>query len=72
VYLILDRDPLYTTAFRRLLKDKGEACNLPARSPNLKVYCERWIPAKSEVLDRMVLLGERHLRRLESWFPLSS
>ena len=63
-YLILDRDPLYTTAFRRLLKDSGvKPVLLPARSPNLNAYCERWIlTAKSEVLDRMVLLGERHLR----------
>ena len=33
----LDRDPLYTTAFRNLLQDSGvKLVRLPARSPNLK------------------------------------
>lgn len=35
-YLILDRDPLYTKAFRTMLKDSGVSIvRLPARSPNL-------------------------------------
>src|SRR5262245_14029665 len=35
-YLILDRDPLYTIAFRRVLRDRGvRPLLLPARSPNL-------------------------------------
>ena len=38
-YLILDRDPLYTAAFRRLLRDSGaKPLILPAWSPNLKGY----------------------------------
>ncbi len=38
-YLILDRDPLYTRAFRAMLKDSDvEALRLPARSPNLNGY----------------------------------
>jgi hypothetical protein len=37
---------------------------LPARSPNLNAYAERFVFAtKSECLDRIVPLGERHLRR---------
>jgi hypothetical protein len=37
--LILDRDPLYTAAFRRLLRDSGTTpLVLPVRSPNLKGY----------------------------------
>jgi hypothetical protein len=40
-YLILDRDPLYTTAFRRMLRDSGvKPLLLPARSPNLNAYAE--------------------------------
>jgi hypothetical protein len=60
-YLILDRDPLYTEAFRKMLKDCGtEALKLPARSPNLNSYAERFVLlAKSECLDRIVLLSER-------------
>lgn len=64
-YLSLDRDPLYTEAFRKMLKDCGtEALKLPARSPNLNSYAESLVlSAKSECLDRVVLLSERPLRR---------
>ena len=37
---------------------------LPARSPNLNAYAERFVLSiKSECLDRIVPLGEKHLRR---------
>jgi hypothetical protein len=39
-YLILDRDPLYTAAFRRLLRDSGvKALVLPAWSPEFERVC---------------------------------
>ena len=58
------RDPLYTAAFRRMLRDSDvKPLLLPARSPNLNAYAERFVlSAKSECLERMVPLGERHLR----------
>jgi transposase InsO family protein len=63
-HVILDRDPLYTSAFRRLLRDSGiTPLVLPAWSPNLNAFAERFVEsAKSECLDRMVLLGDGHLR----------
>jgi transposase InsO family protein len=63
-YLILDRDPLYTTAVRHMLRDSGvKPLLLPARSPNLNAHAERFVlSAKSECLERIVLLGEKHLR----------
>ena len=63
-HIILDRDPLYTTACRRLLRDSGVTpVVLPAWSPNLNAFAERFVrSAKSECLDRMVLLGESHLQ----------
>jgi putative transposase len=63
-YIILDRDPLYTAAFRRMLKDSGvNVVRLPARSPNLNAYAERFdLSIKSECLNRMIPLGEKHLR----------
>jgi transposase InsO family protein len=63
-YLILDRDPLYTAAFRRLLRDSGVTpLVLPAWSPNLNAFAERFVEsAKSECLERIVPLGEGHLR----------
>ena len=64
-YLILDRDLLYTSAFRGMLKDAGvEPLRLPARSPNLNAFAERFVlSAKRECLGRIVPLGEAHLRR---------
>jgi transposase InsO family protein len=63
-HLILDRDPLYSAAFRRLLRDGGvKPLLLPARSPNLNGFAERFVlSVKSECLDRIVPLGEAHLR----------
>jgi len=63
-YLIHDRDPLYTRDFREPPSSTVvKSVRLPARSPNLNAYTERFVfSIKSECLDRMVLLGERHLR----------
>lgn len=65
-YLILDRDPMFTAAFRRMLKDYGvNPVRLLAQSPNLNAYAERFVLSiKSECLDRMIILGESHLRRV--------
>ena len=64
-YVILDRDPLYTLAFRKLLTDSGcKVVRLPAKSPNLNAFAERFVlSAKSECLSRIVPLGECHLRK---------
>ena len=63
-YLIHDRDPLYTRSFREILKSSGiETVKLPARSPNLNAYAERFVRSiKSECLAQIIPLGERHLR----------
>jgi transposase InsO family protein len=61
-YLLMDRDPLYTGPFRRIVE--GSGVRLPARSPNLNAFAERFVLSiKSECLERMVPLGEGHLRR---------
>jgi hypothetical protein len=69
-YLLLDRDPLCTTDFREALERAGvEVVRLPARSPNLNVFPERFVLSiKSECLERIVAFGERHLRRAVSEF----
>ena len=37
---------------------------LPARSPNLNAYSERWVKSvKEECLSRLILFGEGSLRR---------
>jgi len=64
-YLIHDRDPLFTRAFREILKSSDvETVKLPAPSPNLNAYAERFVRSiKSECLAQIIPLGEGHLRR---------
>jgi putative transposase len=41
-YLIMDRDPLFTRAFRTMLADSGvDSVRLRSRSPNLNAYAAR-------------------------------
>jgi transposase InsO family protein len=63
-YLIHDRDPLFTRSFRETLKSSGiDTVKLPARSPNLNAYAERFVRSiKSECLAQIIPLGEQHLR----------
>jgi len=62
--LIHDRDPLFTDKFRQTLRAGGvRALKLPKRSPDLNAYAESWVRAiKAEVLNKMILFGERHVR----------
>jgi transposase InsO family protein len=64
-YLLHDRDPLFTDAFRETLAAAGvETVRLPPRSPNLNAYAERFVRTiKESCLDRLVLIGEDSLRR---------
>ncbi len=63
-HLIHDRDPLFTMSFREILRSSGvETVKLPARSPNLNAYAERFVRSiKSECLSQIIPLGEQHLR----------
>ena len=64
-HLIIDRDPLYKSEFRAAMKRGGvEVLRLPPSSPNLNAFAERFVLSiRSECLDRIVPLGEAHLRR---------
>jgi putative transposase len=65
-YLIMDRDPLFTAEFRALLAASGtKSVRLPARSPNLNAFAERFVGSvRRECLARVIPLGERHLRQI--------
>lgn len=67
-HLIVDRDPLYTEQFKTILASSAvELLKLPPSSPNLNAFAERWVRSiKEECLDRVVPLGERHLRHVIS------
>jgi transposase InsO family protein len=61
---------LFTDAFRAVLRAADVTClKLPARSPNLNAFSERFVLSiKSECLSKLVPLGERHLRLAISEF----
>src|SRR5262245_37332784 len=64
-YLVHDRDTKFTRSFRAILmSSRVEPLALPARSPNLNAYAERWVRSvKEECLSKVILFGERSLRR---------
>ena len=68
--LIHDRDPLYTKAWRALLKSGGVKCvPIPAHSPNCSPHAEPFVRTiRTECLDQFVIFGERHLRYLVEGF----
>ena len=65
-HLIMDRDPIFTVRVRGMLRRAGaKPVRLPRRSPNLNAFIERFIRSiKEECLDRVIPLGETHLREL--------
>jgi putative transposase len=65
-YVIMDRNPLFCHGFRDMLNNSGvKPVRLPSWSPNLNAYAERCIGSvRPECLDRVIPLGERHLRAL--------
>jgi len=64
-YLLHDRDAKFCQSFRALIKTGSvNPLRLPARSPNLNSYAERWVRSvKEECLSRLILFGESSLRR---------
>jgi putative transposase len=64
-YVLHDRDAKFCASFRSVLAAGGvKAISLPARSPNLNAFAERWVPsAKEECLSKLILFGERPLAR---------
>lgn len=64
-YLIHDRDPLFTTEFKKILASVAvTSVKLPPQSPNLNAYAERFVRSiKESCLDRLILFGEASLRK---------
>src|ERR1700687_5675551 len=63
-YVLHDRDKKFCAAFRSVLTAAGvKPIMLPAKSPNLNAYAERWVRSvKQECLSKLVLLGEGPLQ----------
>ena len=63
--LLHDRDTKFCESFRELIESGSvKPIRLPARSPNLNSYAERWVRSvKEECLAKLILVGESSLRR---------
>ena len=64
-YLIHDRDTKYCQSFRDIIESGDvRTLPLPAHSPNLNAFAERWVKSvKDECLSKLILFGEASLRR---------
>jgi transposase InsO family protein len=65
-YLIRDRDGIYGATFDARVDHLGiEQVRIAPRSPWQNGYAERWVGTlRRELLDHVIVLGERHLLRL--------
>ncbi len=63
-FLVRDRAGQFTASFDAILASTGiQAVKIPPRSPRANAYAERFVlTARTEVTDRMLIFGERHLR----------
>jgi hypothetical protein len=63
-FLVRDRAGQFTDAFDAALADAGiKVVKIPPRNPRANAYADRWMRAtRSEVTDRMLIAGPRHLR----------
>jgi putative transposase len=69
-FVLHDRDSKFCASFRNTLRSAGiQPLRLPARSPNLNAFAERWVRSiRGECLSRLVLFGEASLRRAVTHF----
>jgi len=64
-FLIHDRDPLFTEEFKEIIKtskSKTKTLKLPAKSPNLNSYAERYVKTvKFDCLNHLILSSTKQL-----------
>jgi putative transposase len=65
-FLVRDRAGQFTASFDAVLAGAGiEAVKIPPPSPRANAYAERFVlTARTEVTDRMLIFGQRHLRAI--------
>ena len=77
-YFIHDRDPVFNKGFQEVLESTGIECiKIPAQSPNLNSFAERFVlSVKSECLRKLILTSPKQLeyvldQYIQYYYPAS-
>jgi putative transposase len=71
-FLVRDRDSKFTRDFDEVFRSEGiRVIKAPVRGPKARAHAERWVgSARRECLDRLLILGRRHLQHVLASYVL--